>query len=195
VGLEAHAGPRDGREGAVKDWNVVISIYQDGFREARRALKQFGPVELTPYHNVLVMRVDNPAAMLEAVERKTEEVPALYDAISRVAPAARTFEFDSTETFKAKAQSILLESLPRLAGRSFHVRLHRRGQRQDLRSPDVERFLDDILLDASKATGTPARIAFTDPDAVVAIDTVDDRAGIGVWMREDLEHHRLLRPD
>ena len=41
----------------------------------------------------------------------------------------------------------------------------------------------------------PSRIAFADPDAVVAIDTVDDRAGIAVWVREDLEHHRLLRPD
>jgi tRNA(Ser,Leu) C12 N-acetylase TAN1 len=179
----------------VKDWNVVISIYQDGFREARRVLQQLGPVERTPYHNVLVMHVDDPTALLEAVERKTEEIPALYDSISRVAPAARTFEFSSIEEFKSKAQSILLESLPRLAGHSFHVRLHRRGQHHDLRSPEVEHFLDDVVLDACKATGTPARLAFTDPDAVVAIDTVDDRAGVGVWMREDLEHHRLLRPD
>jgi tRNA(Ser,Leu) C12 N-acetylase TAN1 len=141
------------------------------------------------------MRVDDPTALLEAVERKTQEVPALYDAVSRIAPAAWTFEFHSLGEFKEKARSIALESLPRITGRSFHVRLHRRGPGHELRSQEVERFLDDALLDAARGAGTPSRIAFTDPDAVVAIDTVDDRAGIALWMREDLEHHRLLRPD
>ena len=179
----------------MNDWNVVISIYQDGYRQARRALQKFGPIERTPYHNVLVMKVDDPTALLEAVERKTEEVPALYDAVSRVAPATWTFEFHSAEEFKEKARSIILESLPRIAGRSFHVRLHRRGPGHELESLKAERFLDDVLLDAAKETGKPSRIAFTDPDAVVAIDTVDDRAGVALWMREDLEQHRLLRPD
>jgi len=30
---------------------------------------------------------------------------------------------------------------------------------------------------------------------VIAIDTIDDRAGISLWAREDLARHRLLRPD
>jgi tRNA(Ser,Leu) C12 N-acetylase TAN1 len=61
-----------------------------------------------------------------------------------------------------------VEWLPRLAGRSFHVRFHRRGSRHALRSPDV---------------------------AVIVIDTIDDRAGVSLWTREDLARHRLLRPD
>ncbi len=40
-----------------------------------------------------------------------------------------------------------------------------------------------------------SKISFTDPDVVIAIDTVDDRAGIGLWTREELARHRLLRPD
>jgi hypothetical protein len=73
----------------VKDWNVIVSIYQGGFRRALHALEKLGPTERSPYHNVIVMKVDNPIALLDAVERKTEESPALYDAISRVAPAMR----------------------------------------------------------------------------------------------------------
>lgn len=46
----------------MKDWNVVISVYQDGFRRTLRALKEFGPVERSPYYNVLVMKADNPTA-------------------------------------------------------------------------------------------------------------------------------------
>ena len=179
----------------VKDWNVVVSIYQDGFRRALRALEALGRVERSPYHNVLVMTVQDPMALLEAVERLTEQSPALYDAISRVSPAICSFEFRSADEFQGKAKSIVLEWLPRLAGRSFHVRFHRRGPRHDLRTPDIERFLDDALLDALQEAGTPGRISFSGPDAVIAIDTIDDRAGISLWTREDLARHRLLRPD
>lgn len=179
----------------MNDWNVVISIYQDGFRRAVRALQELGWVSRSPYHNVLVMKVEDPVALLDAVERRTEESPALYDTISRVAPAARTFDFHSAEEFTDKAKSIILDWVPHLGGRSFHVRFHRRGARHDLHSPDVERLLDDVLLDALKQTETPGTISFSDPDVVIAVDTIDDRAGVGLWTRDDLARHRLLRPD
>jgi tRNA(Ser,Leu) C12 N-acetylase TAN1 len=179
----------------MRDWNVIISIYQDGFRRALRALETFGSVEPSPYHNVLVMKVDEPMALLDAVERRTEEIPALYDAISRVAPAQRAFEFHSAEEFRDKARDVLREWVPQLAGRSFHVRFHRRGARFDLGSAETERYLDDVILDALREAGTPASISFTDADAVIAIDTIDERAGFALWTREDLTRHRLLRPD
>jgi len=179
----------------MKDWNVVISVYQDGFRQAVRALAELGPVERSPYHNVLVMKADDPVALLDAIEKGPEASTALYDAISRFAPAQCNIEFQSADEFKTKAQSILREWLSGLGKRSFHVRLHRRGMRPDLPTPDTERFLDDALLDALKQAGTPGAISFTDPDAVIAIDTIDDRAGLALWTREDLARHRLLRPD
>ncbi len=179
----------------MKDWNIVVSIYQDGFKRALRALRELGSVERSPYHNVLVMAVENPVAALDAIEKQTEERPALYDAISRVAPAMRSFEFQSAEEFQNKAKSIVLEWSPKLAGRSFHVRFHRRGSAHDLPTPDVERFLDDALLEALRQAGAPAMVSFSDPDAIIAIDTIDDRAGLGLWSREDLARHRLLRPD
>jgi tRNA(Ser,Leu) C12 N-acetylase TAN1 len=143
----------------VKDWNVVVSIYQYGFRRALRALEALAPVARTRYHNVLIMRVEDPIALLATIE------------------------------------SSVLEWLPRLAGRTFHVRLHRRGSRRALRSPDVERGLDDALLEGLRNAGTPGTLSFSDPDAVIVIDTIDDRVGISLWTREDLARHRLLRPD
>jgi tRNA(Ser,Leu) C12 N-acetylase TAN1 len=179
----------------VKDWNIIVTIYQEGFRRALRALQDIGPAERGPYHNVLVMKVDHPMAFLEAIERLTEERPALYDAIARVAPAMRAFDFSSAEGFKDNAKTIVLEWLPSLAGKSFHARLHRRGPKLGLHTPDVERFLNDIIIEATAKAGLPGRISFTDPDAVIVIDTVDDRAGLAMWTREDIAHHRLLRPD
>jgi tRNA(Ser,Leu) C12 N-acetylase TAN1 len=179
----------------VKDWNIIVTIYQQGFRRALRALQDIGPAERSPYHNVLVMKVDDPIAVLGAIERLTDERPALYDAIARVAPAVRTFEFQSTETFNDYAKSVMLEWLPNLTGRSFHTRLHRRGSTLDLRTPDAERLFNDAIVAATAMAGAPARISFTDPDAVIVVDTVDDRAGLAMWTREDLARHRLLRPD
>lgn len=179
----------------MKDWNIVVTIYQEGFRRALRALQDIGPAERGPYHNVLVMKVDDPMTVLEAVEDLTEERPALYDAIARVAPAIWTFDFFSAEDFKDKAKSIVLEWLPSLAGKSFHARLHRRGPKLELHAPDVERFLNDVIIEATAKAGLPGRISFADPDAVMVIDTVDDRAGLAMWTREDITRHRLLRPD
>jgi len=179
----------------MRDWNVVISLFQDGFKRAVRTLQQFGPVERSAYHNVVLMKVEDPIALLDALENKITEFPALYDAISRVAPAQRSFEFASAEAFTENARSIVLDWLPVLTGRSFHVRLHRRGERHALRSPEIERILDDVVLDATSKLRAPARLSFADPDLIIAIDTVDHRAGLALWRREDLARYRLLRPD
>jgi tRNA(Ser,Leu) C12 N-acetylase TAN1 len=179
----------------VKDWNVIVTIYQQGFRRALHALQDVGPTDRSSYHNVLVMKVDDLIATLEAIERLTDERPALYDAIARVAPAMRTFEFQSAEGFREAAKAVVLEWLPSLVGRSFHVRLHRRGSKLDLHRPEAERLIDDNIIAATTKAGAPARISFTEPDAVIVIDTIDDRAGVSIWTRDDLARHRLLRPD
>lgn len=179
----------------MRDWNVVVSVYQEGFRRVLKALQQLAPTERSDYYNVLIMKADDPLALLSAIERKTEESTALYDGISRVAPATRSFEFHSAEDFVEKAKQIVVEWSARLAGRSFHVRLHRRGEKYDLRTQDTERLFDDAVIDTTAKAGTPAKVSFTDPDAVIAIDAIDDRAGLALWTREDLARHRLLRPD
>jgi tRNA(Ser,Leu) C12 N-acetylase TAN1 len=179
----------------VKDWNVIVTIYQQGLRRALRALQDVGPTERSSYHNVLVMKVDDPLATLEAIERLTDERPALYDAIARVAPAMDAFEFQSASAFREAAKSALLDWLSNLKGRSFHVRLHRRGSKLEFHSPEIEHLFDDHIMAMTAEAGKPARISFTDPDAVVVIDTIDDRAGIAMWTRDDLARHRLLRPD
>jgi tRNA(Ser,Leu) C12 N-acetylase TAN1 len=141
------------------------------------------------------MQADDPIAMLAAIEKETEQSTALFDAISRVAPATHNFEFHSTEDFVEKAKHLIDEWSANLAGRTFHVRLHRRGAKYDLATQDAEHLLNDVVLNATAKLGTPGKISFTDPDAVIAIDTIDDRAGLALWTREDLAHHRLLRPD
>lgn len=179
----------------MKDWNVVVTVFQEGFRRALRALEKLGPAEHSPYHNVVMMKADDSTVLLEAIEKITDENPALYDAISRVAPATRNFDFQSEGEFVDKAKSIICDWLPRLAGRSFHVRWHRRGAKHHLHTHDAERLFDDAIVDATTKAGAPGKISFTDPDVVIAIDTIDNRAGLALWTREELARFHVLRPD
>lgn len=179
----------------MKDWNTIVTIYQQGFRRALHDLQKIGPTERTSYYNVLAMRADDPMATLETIERWTEEQPALFDAIARVAPAEFTFEFRSPQDFQDRVRAFLLEQLSKLAGRSFHVRLHHRGPNIELRKPDAERLFDEFIVAATAKSGAAARVGFTKADVIVVIDTIDNRAAIAIWNREDIERHRLLRPD
>ena len=63
-------------------------------------------MERSSYHNVLVMAVANPADLLEEIERCSADDPALYDAISRVAPASRCFDFATAQEFCERAKAL-----------------------------------------------------------------------------------------
>jgi tRNA(Ser,Leu) C12 N-acetylase TAN1 len=72
------------------------------------------------------------------------------------------------------------------------VRLHRRGFKGVLSTPHEERFLDEALL---SALGVGGRISFTDPDAVIQIETIGGRAGMSLWTREELRQYPFLGTD
>ena len=176
------------------DWNVVATVREGGFVPAVRFLRQFGPVHRTGLFNVLVMKTDNVRWFLEDLRTRSAEDPDAAAVLGRVIPVTRAFEFNTAEEFEEQAREAAVEFAPALAGKAFHVRFHRRGHKEDLSSPQEERFLDEALLDALRAAGTPGRISFEDPDAVVAVESVGDRAGLSVWCRDDLRRYSFLRP-
>jgi len=85
----------------------VVVACRLGVRRAIPALQQIGPTR-TPYYNVLAMKTDDPIVALDAIERLTEERPALYGAIARVAPAGVTFECQSPKEFTKSGKIHLL---------------------------------------------------------------------------------------
>ena len=82
-----------------------------------------------------------------------------------------------------------------MPARSFHVRLHRRGHKHALPSPREERFLDDAILQRLERENAPGRIDFEDPDAVIYVETVGNRAGVSLWTRDDLRRFPFLPAD
>jgi tRNA(Ser,Leu) C12 N-acetylase TAN1 len=178
------------------DWNVVVTVFDErGFRLAKRLLSDFAPVHTTDYFNVLAMKVPDVAAFTEQVHRLFDETPGYLNDISRVVPAHATFDFASPEEFAQKAERVILDWADRLAGKSFYIRLHRRGFRGRIVSPEVERALDAALLERLGAAGHPGHISFEDPDMAIDIETVGNRAGISLWTREELARFPFLHVD
>jgi tRNA(Ser,Leu) C12 N-acetylase TAN1 len=179
----------------MKDWNVVVSVCEGHFPQACKLLEQYGLVEKTDFFNVLVMKVDDLRALLDALRKRMVEDPESLSCVSRLVPVTHTFTFQSPEEFEAKAKETVLTWVPELAGRSFHVRMRRRGFKGRLSSAEEERFLDDILLAALEKAGTIGRVSFEKPDVVIALETVGPKAGLSLWERLDMERYLFLRLD
>ncbi len=177
------------------EWNLVASVHGDGFSRARQILQMLGEVHRTNYYNVLVAWVQDVDAMLARLPEIESRAPDIWSVIARLAPARIAFNFRDADTFEAQAREAALSWVPELAGRSFHVRMRRRGFKGTLTSPEEERFLDEALLDALDAAGTPGSIAFDDPDAAIDIETVDNRAGMALWTRDELRRYPFLKVD
>jgi hypothetical protein len=70
------------------DWNVVVTAYDwRGLRSARRLLSRYGEVARTEFHNVLVLKVADVAAFLEAIAAAAAQDVSMRNDISRVMPA------------------------------------------------------------------------------------------------------------
>jgi len=174
---------------------VVATTHEHGFDRARQLLAQFGEVFRTDYFNVLLLVPDDPDSFPDRFAAMVRNVPRVMEALSRVMPAQQGFRFGGPEEFEKKARDIVLGWAPRLRGKSFHVRMHRRGFKGHLSSQAEERFLDEALLAQLEVEGAAGRIDFDDPDAVIDVETVDDRAGLSFWTRDDLQRYPFLKVD
>jgi hypothetical protein len=176
----------------MKDWNVVATSRIGRFDAARSLLEKLGPVARTDFYNVLVMRVHDVDELLAGL---LEAMPREQGPVAHVRPARATFDFRTPEEFEELARRVALAWAPRLVGGRFHVRIHRRGLQRRLSSREEEHFLDDVLLDALARAGEPGHLAFDDPEAILAIDTVGARAGLALWSRDELLRYPFLGLD
>lgn len=178
----------------MNDWNAVITVREGGFVTACTFLGPFGQVRKTDFFNTLVMRVADPFQLLAELQGFADN-PAIAGWLSRFMPMQQRFSYQSVEGFEQHCREAVLEWLPRLANARFHVRMHRRGFKGKLSSVEEERFLDDFLLNRLVEAGTPGKVAFEDPDAIIALETVGPQAGMSLFNRKELQRFSILHLD
>lgn len=179
----------------MRDWNAIASVREDCYKHGRRLLKAFGTVDKTDYYNVLGLKAVDASHLAESLREAAAEDPAFLHCVSRIVPVTHTFTFSSPAEFDANAKAAMRALLRSLAGKAFHVRMHRRGFREQLSSQKEEQLLDGYILEQLAATGAPGHITFSDPDAIVAVETIGQWAGVSLWTREDLARYPFLGLD
>lgn len=177
----------------MSDWNVVVSLQERGFKRAFKDLQGFGIASKTEFFNVLTLKVSDIDRFQESLLAWVGEHPALLKAIARLVPLTDTFIFQTAAEFESQSKEIVLKWVPQLAGKAFHVRMHRRGFKDRISSLEAEHLLDGTLLAALEAAGTPGRITFDEPEAIIIVETLGQWAGIACWKREEMQRYPWLR--
>lgn len=177
------------------DWNVVVTTHEHRYRHAREFLAPMGELRDSGFYNVLVMRVAEPMAFLGILERHLQALPEAATSLARVLPVSETFSYQTPQEFELKAAAAALGWSAQLADSRFHVRMHRRGFKGRLSSLEEEHLIDHLLVEASTQQGRQATVDFDDPDWILAIDTVGQRAGLSLWGREERQRYPLLKLD
>lgn len=179
----------------MSDWNVVVTIASGHYRQALELLAPFGQAQRSGFYNVLTLKTGDIPGFLETLRQALAADQRAADLIGKAIPCPRTFTFQSPEEFMARAAEALEELAPAVAGQGFHVRLHRRGFKGRISTPQAEQALDDLLLAASARLGRTAQVTFSDPQVIVALETVGTRAGVSLWDREQRLKYPFLRLD
>jgi tRNA(Ser,Leu) C12 N-acetylase TAN1 len=172
---------------------VVVSVQEHSFRQAFELLQKLGGARKTDYYNVVTLHVADPGAFPIVLQQAIDRNPALQSVLARVMPVVHTFTFQSPEELQHKASQALAHWLEKLSGHSFYVRMHRRGFKERISSQREEQRLGHWLIDQLCARGETGRITFDDPDYIIALETVGQRAGVSLWDRDERQRYAFLK--
>jgi tRNA(Ser,Leu) C12 N-acetylase TAN1 len=163
----------------VVEWNVLATALE-GRRDALLlSLRKLGRFRPGGYRNVVTGFVPDQREFFERVREALASDGLLPTALAKVVPIEATTLIDA-DTAVDRLATAAEPFLDRLAGGSVFVRIERRGLKGRLHSPTVEREVGDRVWQALVARGHTPRVDFADPDAVLLIETVGDRAGLTV---------------
>ncbi len=179
----------------MNDWNVIVTVNEGHLVDGCELLQSLGELQRTAFHNVIVMRVDDVAQFVESLPHLLTDHLNATEIISRISPVTDMFTFHSVEEFESRAQETLSKRLAELAGKQFHIRMHQRGWRDKLGECNEEAFLGEMVLLELERAGATCEVEFDDPDVIVAVETLDNRAGVSLWTREQLNRFPFLRVD
>jgi tRNA(Ser,Leu) C12 N-acetylase TAN1 len=174
------------------NWNLIVTTAEGRYTQALGFLARFGVVKPTSYYNVVMMQVYDIPALMGSLAQEWERQGGRLLLLQRVVPMSHTFNFRDQQVFGIRATEIASGWTEQLAGKTFHVRMHRRGFKDQLRSEEEERLLNAAIVDATTPSGKPAVVSFDNPDAIIAVETIGNQAGMSLWFREDLQRYPFL---
>jgi tRNA(Ser,Leu) C12 N-acetylase TAN1 len=164
-------------------WNVLVTSQEGTARELRRLIKQYGNFRWSGFRNVLLGQVPDPLAFLRALLADLEQKPFAQNWLGKALPITTTFPV-RPETFVQDVESRLAALVDEVGGKSFHVRVERRGHKGELHTHELEQRFGAYLWQQLEAHHAQPAVSFRDPDVVIAIEIAGPTAGIAVISRQ-----------
>ncbi len=170
--------------GAPMEWNVLATALIRKERYLLRFLRAYGEFKGSGFRDVIIGRVDKVEVFLDALECMRREHPGRLWHLSQIVPVEKTFQFGLSD-FREKLREAVIPYAEQLEdGCKFYVRVKRRGHKGELSSLVIETEISALLLDAIERAGKHAQVRFEDPDKFIIVETLGNRAGVGLITRE-----------
>lgn len=176
------------------DWNVVVTVKPGPGheRDLLGALAQFGRFRSTAFRDVCVGRVEESTAFLEALGEARAVGKRWAERIARVIPAERILPF-APETLADQLKEAIVPLVERMTDGSFCVRLERRGLAGRVPSADIERAVAEHVYTLAAARNMRLRTDLTDPDFIIAAETLGNECGIALLPRALRERYPFVQ--
>jgi tRNA(Ser,Leu) C12 N-acetylase TAN1 len=172
----ASAGRSDRRP--MTNWNVLATAKNREQRYLARRLKRFGDFRWAPYPGVLIGRVEDHQAFFDQLRLGEENEPGFLSPLARLVPLDRTFIF-TMDTLIPLLKAELPGHADRIGSGSFHVRVERRGHKDEINSRLIEQEIAGEVIELLVRRGCTPHVDFHDPEVIIAIEIVGDECGVG----------------
>lgn len=163
----------------VEAWNVLATAKNHEQGHLARRLKRFGDFRWSTYAGLLVGRVEDHQAFFEQLRRGEEIEPGFLLPLARLVPLDRTFLF-TADTLIPLLTTEVRAYAERIGTGSFHVRVERRGHKDEIHPRSIEEALAGVVIESLAQRGCTSHVEFHDPDFIIAVEIVGDECGIGL---------------
>lgn len=175
-------------------WNVLVTAQEGSARDLKRLVKDCGVFRWSDFRNVLLGWVQDPGSFFQTLAETLERRPFAHNWLGKVVPITVTLPV-CVDTFAHDLQRQLSGLLEQLAGKSFHVRVERRGHKGQLHTHELEQQLGEYLWDQLQRRDQHPTVSFKDPDVVVVVEIAGQTAGIGVVPRRLRQEFSFIKLD
>jgi len=176
----------------MKEWNILATAFWGRGKDALRLLAQHGEFKGSGFKDVIQGHVEDVNLFLENLESMRQENPDRMTSISQILPLEQTFSFNLPD-FMDKLKEAVLPYVERVEGKKFYVRVKRRGHKGEMSSLEIEKEISSFIFEELEKAGKQAQVSFSDPDVVIIVETIANRAAVALITREMRKKYPLIR--
>jgi len=169
---------------ATPTWNILVTSLEGQRESLLSVLRSLARFRRGGFPNVLVATVDDPWTFLGTLRDAYERGPVLRSALGKAIPIERTVRLSDPAAFVDEVAALLEPLAKRLVGRTFFVRVFRRGFRGVIDSTRAEGEIGARLVAMLESAGDRPTVRFRDADMVVSIESLRDEVGVALLDRE-----------